>query len=162
MDLRVDYARAHSPTDGYTLFARWLVLSVTSVLAVVLGPVDFVLRQLGRVLVRFIFFGHLTLLILTAIWWPLWAMLVYGSRLWLTRTWTRPVLVVPGALLAILAYTYLMLIPDPLKQPKYVGIPREWPLTWYLWQPPMEYIENSEFFEGDEYVGDRSDPYAVD
>ena len=160
LDLRVDYARANSPNDFYTLLARLVVSRVTSVLGLVLWPLDMVLRMFGRILTIFVI-GLLLLLILTGIWWPVWASLIYTSRLWITAPWSRPILLVPGMLLAIFAYLFLILVPDHQKHPKYFALPREWPLTWHLWNPPEAYMENSEYFEGDYYVGDGSDPYGA-
>ena len=161
MDLRVEYARAHSPVDFYTLLARWVISRTTSVLYFGLRPLDIVLRLLGPLLERLVFFGHLFLLILTGLWWPIWAMLVYGSRLWLERPWSRPILLFPGVLVSVFAFIFIMLVPDHLKTIQYTTLSREWPLTWMLWNPPEEYVENSEFFEGDEYIGDGTDPYAL-
>ena len=159
LDLRVEHARANGPDDLYTLLARWIVTRVTLVFGIVLWPLDAVLRILGRILTVFVI-GLLLLLILTGIWWPVWASLVYSSRIWLSTPWSRPFLLVPGILLALFAYLFLMFVPDHQKHRKYLTLPSEWPLTWHLWKPPKAYIENSEYFQDDYYIGDGSDPYG--
>ena len=92
LDFRVSFARTHSPTDLLTLVARFLVSKVTLVLAFVLSPIDMVARLIGRGLVAVVL-GLLLLLVLTAIWFPVWGLLVGTSWLWLKSWWfpARPV-----------------------------------------------------------------------
>ena len=142
MDQRVEWVRRHSPDDFPTMLARYVIGKVTFVMAYLLWPFDYVLRLIGRGLARLVL-GLLLLLILTGIWYPIWLTLVQTSRLWLHAAWSRPILLVPGMVVAILAHSYIMLIPDPLKDPRYVNLIREWPLSWQIWKPPTAYFEET-------------------
>ena len=142
MDDRVQWVRRNSPDDFATMLARYVIVKVTLVMAYLLWPFDYVLRLIGKGLARLVL-GLLFLMILTAIWFPIWLTLVGTSRLWLSTTWTRPLLLLPGVVLAVLAHSYIMLIPDPQKEPKYVNLVREWPLSWLIWKPPPNYYEET-------------------
>ena len=133
-----------SPTDFLTTTARSIVIAITSVLAWLLSPVDKTMRLTGRVLllVPFIFvIVFFLLMILDIIWLPIWGMLVGSSWLWLKYPVARPFLILPGMILAVGALIYIMLAPEPHKNPRYTLLPREWPLSWLLWSPPPEYFE---------------------
>ena len=147
MDLRVAFVRGMSPRDFYTMLARWVVFRVTDLLALILYPVDLAVRFIGRVLpVEFLFVPAL-------IWFPLWGLLVGTSWLWMVSIRARPFLLLPGIVLAIFSFIYLMLVPDSKKGLRYPAMAGEWPLTWSLWRPPWEYMKDSDYFEGQEYVG---------
>ena len=142
MDERVEWVRRHSPNDVSTMIARFVINRVTLVVAYVLWPVDYVLRLIGNGLARLVL-GLLLLLILTGIWFPIWLTLSMTSRLWLRAAWTRPILLLPGIVVAIFAHIYIMLIPDHQQDPKYVNLIREWPLTSQIWKPPDAYFEET-------------------
>ena len=137
---RVAFARSISPTDLSTLIARWVVGWTTKILAFALYPLDYVARYIGRAFLVFVI-GFMILIVLTIVWFPIWAALIGSSWLWLRYYWARPFLLLPGIALAILAHIYLMLVPDPQKQQHYFNMPGQWPLTWHLWRPPSEYYE---------------------
>ena len=140
-DLRVTFARTNGPTDFFTLLVRWVVGQVTAVVGLALIPVDKILRLVGKGMIRLVL-GMLLLLILTGIWFFLiWLPLMGTSRLWLNYYWSRPLLAVPGAFLAIVAHIFLMLVPDPQKNAKYTLMAREWPLSWHLYKPTEAYFE---------------------
>jgi hypothetical protein len=140
MARRVSFARVHSPTDFFTLLARLLVGTITSVLALVLWPLDRIARIFGHFLL-FVVLGLFVLLILTAIWFPVWGLLVGTSWLWLRSQWYRPFLLIPGIIIAVVAQIFIMLVPDPHKDSKYTTLAREWPLSWNIWNPPSEYFD---------------------
>ena len=142
MDQRVEWVRRHSPDDLATMIARYMITRITLVLAYALWPVDYVLRFVGKALVKLVL-GLLLLLILTGIWFPIWLTLVGTSWLWLRSATYRPLILVPGMFVAIIAHIYIMLVPDPHKDPKYVNLIREWPLSWYIWKPPEAYFEET-------------------
>ena len=126
MDLRVAFVRAMSPTDSYTIVARWAVFRVTDLLALVLYPVDLAVRYIGRFLpVEFLFVPAL-------FWFPLWGLLVGTSWLWMASYRFRPFLLLPGIAVAIFSFIYLMLVPDSKKGLRYPAMAGEWPLTWSL------------------------------
>ena len=140
-DLRLRFARLNSPVDFLTQLVRLVVTSVTRFLALVLSPVDAVLRVAGKILDRLVL-GMLVLLVFTGIWFFLmWLPLMGMCRLWLGYPWARPILALPGALLAIAAHIYLMLVPDPKKDRNYPTLVGEWPLSWVLYNPPDAYYE---------------------
>ena len=99
-DLRLRFVRINSPADFMTQLVRFVVTSVTRFLALVLSPVDLVLRFAGKVLDRLVL-GMLVLLIFTGIWFfLLWLPLMGMSRLWLRYPWARPILAVLNSTLA--------------------------------------------------------------
>lgn len=140
-DLRLRFARVNSPVDFLTQLVRFVVTSVTRILALALSPVDAVLRLVGKILDRLVL-GMMVLLIFTGIWFfLLWLPLMGMSRLWLGYPWARPLLALPGALLAIAAHVFIMLVPDPKKDRNYPMMVGEWPLSWHLYNPPDAYYE---------------------
>jgi hypothetical protein len=140
-DSRLQFVRINSPVDFLTQLVRFVVTSVTRFLALVLSPADLVLRFAGKVLDRLVL-GMLVLLIFTGIWFfLLWLPLMGMSRLWLGYPWARPILALPGALVAIAAHVFIMLVPDPKKDRNYPKMVGEWPLSWHLYNPPDAYYE---------------------
>ena len=140
-DLRLRYARMNSPGDFLTQLVRFVVSSVTRLVAFVLAPADLVLRFAGKILDRLVL-GMLVLLIITGIWFFLmWLPMMGMSRLWLGYPWARPILALPGALLAISAHVFIMLVPDPKKDRNYPKLVGEWPLSWQVYNPPDAYYE---------------------
>lgn len=140
-DSRLRFARIHSPVDFVTQLVRWIVSSITRILSLVLAPADAVLRIAGKILDRLVL-GMAVLLIFTGIWFFVWWLPLMGmSRLWYSYPWSRPILALPGILLAITGHIYLMLVPDPKKERKYPTMVGEWPLSWQLYNPPDVYFE---------------------
>lgn|GEM_PF-1473051 len=153
---RVAFARKTAPGDIFTQLALVILHPITALLAMILAPVDFAARQLGKLSLVFAAWGLIFFFVLTALWMPFWGMLTGSSWLWLNYPWTRPILFLPGAALSIVLTVFLMIVPDPQKHPKYVTMAQVWPLTWQLWHPPLAYFE--------EYGIDDPDlnPYKVD
>ncbi len=161
---RIDYARRNAPGDMFTQFARFVVYYAAAFFIFVLKPIDYIGRSvfsfafhIGRVVAFFYVFGLLFFFLLSAVWIPFWGLLVGSSWLWLNYGWTRPFLLLPGVALSMALTVILMLIPDPEKQPKYVKITQEWPLSWNLWYPPRVYFEEHKIWNPDvnPYEADR-------
>ncbi len=140
IDFRISFARNTGPNDFLTNFTRVVVSTVSSALEWILTPVDKLGRGVGRVLVVFVV-GLIILLILTAIWFILLLLLMGSSWLWLKSFWYLPLIFLPGIALAIAASVFIMLVPDPQKDDKYVSIAREWPLSLHLWKPHNNYFQ---------------------
>ena len=136
---RVAFARTHSPTDLFTLIARYVVSQTTSLLALVLLPISMLTRLIGRLLTIFVI-TLILFLALDIVWLVIWGLLMGSSRLWLASSWLRPILILPGMFIAILAHLYIILAVDPQKDPNYWTVVREWPLTWHLYKPPTAYF----------------------
>lgn len=158
------YARRNAPDDFFTQIARFIVYYTAVLFIFVLKPIDYVGRSIfrlafhvGTVVGFFLVFPLLFFMILSALWIPLWGLLVGSSWLWLKYAWTRPILLLPGMALSMVLTVILMLIPDPEKHPKYVTITQEWPLTWNLWYPPLVYFEEHNIWNPDinPYEADR-------
>ena len=138
MDYRISRAKTHAPKDILTKTAAFLVGVITTVM-VVLAPLQMLTTAVGGLLIV-ITFGVL-LLVFTILWWPFLILLLGTSWLWLHAWYLRPILLVPGVLIATLAHLYVMLAPEPEKDAKYAkfSMVGEWPLSWYLIKPPAEY-----------------------
>ena len=81
----------------------------------------------------------LFILVLSVIWLPFAAFLLGTSWLWLKAWYLRPVLLIPGVLVAVVAHAYVMLAPDSERDSKYtkLTLTDSWPLSWYLLHPPI-------------------------
>jgi hypothetical protein len=140
---RAAIARLSGPQDIFTKSAR-AILRVGSALLIVLVPVEFVTTGAGGCLIALTF--GLFALILTVIWLPMWGLLMGSSWLWLKVPPLRPILLVPGVLLALIVDAYVTLAPEShdAKWAK-LTLAGEWPLTWLIVFPlPGFYQERSE------------------
>lgn len=153
---RLEFARANAPSDTFTQAACLIVYHTVRFLALVLFPIDYAARSLGKTfdkLGRFFglfYVGSLLLyLLLSILWLPFWGMLVGSSWVWLNYAWARPILLLPGAVLSMAMTVFLMFVPDPQKQSGYVSFTREWPLTWTLWNPPQSYFQEYNILDPD-------------
>ena len=138
MQHRILLAHDYAPKEPLTYIALLLVKVTTSV-QTILVPIEMVTTAVGGCLIILTF--GLLIFVLTVIWWPFLVLLLGTSWLWLIAWYLRPVLLVPGVLIANLATLYVMLAPDPEKDSKYakLSIAGEWPLSWYLLKPPTRY-----------------------
>ena len=138
VEYSISLAKRHAPNDILTKTAILSVKVATTVL-LILTPLEWVTTAIGGCLIA-VTFGIL-IFILTLIWWPFLALLLSTSWLWLRAWYLRPILLVPGVLIAILAYIYVMLAPEPERDAKYakLALADEWPLSWYLLRPPPEH-----------------------
>ncbi len=147
LDERIAFARTHSPTDTFTLLARFVVRRITAVLALALIPFDVAARGIGFMMVRLLWL-FMVLAVLDGIWFIVWGLLMGSSWVWLNVPWARPLVLLPGMLVAVIALVFIMLAPDPHKVPKYTSVAREWPLSWQLWRPPEAYFEGGHHLPG--------------
>lgn len=143
MAYRAELAHVHAPKDVLTRIAVVSVKVATTALTV-LVPVEIVTTAVGGCLVALTF--GVGFFVLSLIWLPFLVLLLGTSWLWLHAWYLRPILLVPGIVIAIVANLYVMLTPDPEKDAKYakLSIAQEWPLSWYLIKPPKEYYERTE------------------
>ena len=136
---RIRAARVNGPADIVTKFARMLVKYTTSLLEV-LKPISMVTTAVGGCLVV-ITIGILALPI-SFVWSPFQYLLVGTSWLWLQAWYLRPILLIPGLIIAFTGNFYVMLMPDferGAKKTK-LAICEEWPLSWYLTHPPKQSV----------------------
>ena len=122
------------PGDILTKTAILLVKVGTGVL-MILTPLEIVTTSLGGCLIALTF--GVFALVLSLIWWPFFMFLLGTSWLWLHFWYLRPILLVPGVLVAIVADLYIMLAPEPERAAKIakLSIAGEWPLSWYVIHP---------------------------
>jgi hypothetical protein len=120
----------YAPRDIFTVTARVLVTGLCSIL-IVLGPIAMITTALGGCLAM-ITFGIL-FFVLSVIWWPFMAFLVGTSWLWLRAWYLRPILLVPGVMIAFLADLFVMLAPEPERDAKHMklAITGEWLLVYH-------------------------------
>ena len=134
IDSRIYIAGELRPRDRLTTTA----LALTKVLifpTIVLLPVAAITTFVGRGL-RYLFFGGYDLLFLV-LWLPFMGLLAGTSWLWLRMPITRPLLLIPGPILAVISHTFSMLLPDKFDT-KYgrSALADIWPLSWYVLVPP--------------------------
>jgi hypothetical protein len=134
---RISLAHTYAPKDILTKVARVLVKATTWPL-ILLTPIEIVTTAVGGCLIGCTF-GLLSI-VLSLIWWLFLAPLLGSSWLWLHAWYLRPILLLPGVIVALVADLYVMLAPEPEKDAKFLklAIADEWPLSWYLLRPPAE------------------------
>ena len=137
INYRISLAHTYAPKDIFTKVARVLVKAVIFP-TMLLVPVEMVTTALGGCLAGCTF--GLLEVVLSIVWWPFLAFLLGTSWLWLHAWYLRPILLLPGVIVALLATLYVMLTPEPEKDAKFLklAIADEWPLSWYLLRPPAE------------------------
>jgi hypothetical protein len=128
-------ARANAPKD----FLTKLAIVLTKVLispTLFLTPIQIFTTSIGGCLIG-LTFGAIAF-VLSIIWWPFMILLLGSSWIWLRSWYSRPILLFPGVLIALISHIYIMLAPDPEKDAKYtkLSMADEWPLSWYLLRPP--------------------------
>ena len=138
---QVQLARVHSPDDPFTKLALAVVRGVCTVLSVVLFPIGVITTFLGGLLIALTF--GLLLIPINLIWLPIFGALSGTSWLWLHAWYLRPLLLLPGVLLATMATIFVVLTPMPeeaLRGEKALKgfLASEWPLTWLIWRGPPE------------------------
>ena len=138
---RISLAEQHAPRDIFTKLAIISLKGLTSAL-VILMPIQIITTALGGCVIA-VTFG-LFLLLLNLIWWPFLALLLSTSWLWLHAWYMRPILLLPGIVIAVIAVLYVMLAPDPERDSKYtkLALAGDWPLSWYIIKPPIEYYKS--------------------
>lgn len=130
-------ARMLGPQDPLTLVAFALngVLRFLLLLPVlILTPVSTLI--LGLVF-RLPLVGLIPLLALSIIWLPLMGLLLATSWLWVKIPILRPILLVPGVLLANVTFAYVSLVPDMGEKYQKVlklGLCDSWPFSYLTFQ----------------------------
>ena len=136
---RIGVARANAPADIFTKLSRMLVKFTTSLL-VMLTPISMITTAVGGCLIV-VTIGFFALPILL-VWFPFYNLLAGTSWLWLQAWYLRPILLIPGVIIAFIADLYVMLMPDFERGAKItkLAICEEWPLSWYLIKPPKQSV----------------------
>ena len=134
INYRIALAHQHAPKDVLTRGNRAAIKAITRLL-----PDQLVTTAFGGRLITATF-GVFSL-ILTLMWLPLFVFLVGTSWLWLKVWVLRPLLMIPGVLIALFAYVFVSLMPEPESDVKHtkLAFAGEWPLSWYLIKPPSEH-----------------------
>ena len=97
MVARIEFVRDHSPQDLFTMNARYVVSTITSVLAVELHPITVIIKFISRIL-RIFVLTLVLFMILDVVWLLMWGLLMGSSRLWIMYHWLRPIFILPGIL----------------------------------------------------------------
>jgi hypothetical protein len=134
---RVKMARAGAPADLFTGLTRLLVKAVTTILVILL-PIAKLTSAAGGCLILFTV-GFLSFVFLF-VWLPLYHLLIATSWLWLKAWYLRPILLIPGIVIAFVSDIWVILTPDFRRKAKQKkrAMCEEWPLSWYLVNPPEE------------------------
>ncbi len=143
---RLRYALKFAPTDILTLFSMFVMKHCCSAIAMVVWPFELVLKgTLGFLLKGGCVFvwGMLILMILDLIWMSIWVLLMLSSSAWIKIQWLRPILVIPGLVLALMSYIFVLLAPDPQKNSEYHILIKSWPMSWRVWSPKEEYFKGA-------------------
>ena len=127
--------------DSFTR-VMWIVVKACTSALIVLLPLAWVIQFFG-VVMKWVTFG-LYLLLYSLIWMPFFGLLMGTSWLWIRFQYLRPILAIPGLVLAITGDLVLMCAPpattpndtnDRLLQ---ASLAEEWPLSWMIWRTVME------------------------
>ena len=143
---RLRYALKFAPTDILTLFSMFVMKHCCSAIAMVVWPFELVLKgTLGFLLKGGCVFvwGMLILMILDLVWMSIWMLVMLSSSAWIKMRWMRPILVIPGLVLALAAYIFVSLAPDPQKNSEYHILIKSWPMSWRVWSPKEEYFKGA-------------------
>lgn len=127
-------ARNLGPRDIFTRFAAGVVFCWWIVL-MILMPIRVVTTMLGGCLWA-LTFGLLGL-VLQWMWVPFELGLLSTSWAWLHWWPTRPLLLLPGLVIALLAGVFLMIVPEPNERYRYYKLAQadQWPYSWYITKP---------------------------
>mgnify|MGYP004226470077 FL=1 len=85
----------------------------------------------------------LILMILDLFWITTWSLLMLSSSAWIKIRWLRPFLIIPGLVLALFSYIFVVLAPDPQKNNEYHILVKSWPMSWRVWSPKEEYFKGA-------------------
>ena len=135
LDERLKAMRVGAPRDIVTRLARLLTKAITSIL-VILWPIAKLTSIVAGCLIVFTI-GFLSFVFLV-VWLPMYHILIATSWLWLKAWYLRPILLIPGIIIAFGSDIWVLITPDfrrKAKQKKQ-AMCEEWPLSWYLVNPP--------------------------
>ncbi len=140
MEALVRSVVAHGPQDRLTLVAHRTV-KVVCLACVALAPVAVITTAIGGALIAMTL--GLLAVIIALIWYPFALVLLATSWLWLNLRYLRPLLLVPGVIMAFLATVFLTVTPDPHREQKHAKLclANEWPFSWHLVNPPAKATE---------------------
>ena len=132
---RVKAVKTVAPDDFLTGLARILTKAFTYILFILLPLSKLTSAVAGFLIVLTI--GVLSFFFLF-IWLPLYHLLVATSWLWLKAWYLRPILLIPGVIIAFVSDIWVILTPDFRREAKQKkqAMCSEWPLSWYLIYPP--------------------------
>ena len=143
MDYRISLAHRKRPKDPFTYLAVFIIKFTTTVIGLLLLPVQFITTFATGLLISLTF--GLALIPFTLIWMPFIILLMTTSWLWIHAWYLRPILLLPGVAIAVLASTYSPLIAEMGETgSRYskLSVSQEWPMSWYLIRPSAEYYSN--------------------
>lgn len=141
MEYRIRLARLNAPKDIVTKIAFWSYTIIGALIGIITLPLSWVAKNLGGCLAIFTF--GILFFILEILWLPFFMFILGTSWLWLHAWYTRPLLLIPGILVSLLANIYISLTPGPDGNSTHskLSIIDSWPLSWYLLKPPAMYYE---------------------
>jgi len=128
-------AQRIGPKDPFTIVAYGFNATIRLILSplnlIIVPPFTFILGILAAVT-----FGVL-LMVLSVVWLPLMGLILGSSWLWIKAPITRPFLLLPGVVVAVVADVYVSLIPDMGE--KYqkllkMGLCDSWPYSYLVFQ----------------------------
>ena len=143
---RLRYALKFAPSDMLTLVTMFVMKNCCWAIATVIWPFELVLKGTVGFLLKggcVFVWGMLILMILDVIWIAVWVPLMLSSSAWIKIPWLRPILVIPGLTLAIAAYIYVSLAPDPQKNTDYHILVKSWPFSWRVYSPKEDYFKGA-------------------
>lgn len=153
---RIVRARENAPKDALTRLAQRLTKFLCAINLVFI-PVQIVTTLVGGCLVALTL--GLFALVMNLLWLPFLGVLLATSWIWLRVPLARPVLLLPGPIIAWVCDLLVMLLPDDRdsKRTK-LALTAEWPLSWLLMRP----LEDGEQPIGTDGVHGHSDGHPPD
>ena len=136
---RIRAAKENAPSDIFTKLAKILVKFTTSLL-VNISPISNLTSTVsGCLIVLTIGFFALPI---AFFWLPFYYPLMWLSWLWLKAWYLRPLLLIPGVIIAFLGDLYVALTPDFERGSRItkLAICEEWPLSWNIKNPPKQSV----------------------
>ena len=138
VNAQIANAWASVPKTKMTIAAVFLNSLIGLILAIPLAILVIPTTMILALLVH-LSFGML-LLIFSLVWLPVFALLLGSSWLWLKIPLLRPILLVPGLVIARIGFIYTSLVPDMgEKHQKAIKLALcdQWPITYRLLQAEM-------------------------
>ena len=122
-------------SDRFTRIT-WKVIKVLSLALIIFLPVTWVIQIVGAILM-FLTIGLYAAAYSLILWMPILWLLLGTSWLWL-RFWPlRPILIIPGIVLALVGHLILMCAPNDSDKDAVlwrVSFTEDWPFSWKLWK----------------------------
>jgi len=143
---RLRYALKFAPQDILTLFSMFVMRHCCSAIAMLVWPFELVLKGTVGFLLKggcVFVWGMLILMVLDLVWMTTWLLLMLTSSAWIKMQWLRPILIIPGLILALVSYIFVSLAPDPQKNSEYHILIKSWPMSWRVWSPKEEYFKGA-------------------